>query len=349
MRSVHFYVIILSSFLVSCVSTSKFKAEQQEAQKNDSLYVWSQRTLKGCQDDNARLNKQKVALQEQTNEMSLQLSATKENYTQMRKQLHDLAAISSAQAESIKKSLDNMGAKDIYFRELQSALTQRDETILAVMMNLKAILGGMSAQDLSITVEKGAVYVDLPNQLLFNSDSTGTGIGYTVANKAKTILSRIARVLNDQPNAEVMVEGHIDSVSIAGDSLQTSLKDTANSSLPDSISNSLKDSATLSLKDNATSVLKDSTNANLMALLKDRLTDSAKGDWELSIKRATAIAQILQHEYNVSPTRITATGRTTPGRTRIVILPQMDQLLKVLEHKQGQTEPTASTPVTSGS
>lgn len=288
MRPVYLYFVILSSTMVSCVSTGKFKAMEQQSQKNDSLYTWSMRTLKSCQDTNNDLNKQKKALQDQTNDMRLEMIATKENNTEMRKQLHDLAAISSSQAQSLQKSLDNMSAKELYIRDLQSALTHRDSVNLAVVMNLKATLGGFGEKDVSIKVEKGVVYVDISDKLLFNSDSNS----YTVTDKAKTVLGRMARVLNDQPDIELMVEGHTDSISYS----------------PDSLSD----------------------------------------NWDISVRRATSLVRILQHQYNIAPVRMTAAGRSeyitvapndTPEgraanrRTRIVILPQLDQLLRLLERR----------------
>ena len=289
MRPVHFCLIICSSFLLSCVSTGKYKAMQQQAQQNDSLYIWSQRTLKACQDANNDLNKQKVTLQDQANDMRLEMNATKENNTQLRKQLQDLSALSSAQAESLKKSFDNMGARDSYLQDLRSALAHRDSMNLAVIMELKAILGGFSEQDVSIKLEKGVVYVDLSDTLLFNNDSNSC----TLNDKAKSVLGRLGRVLNDHSSVEFMVEGHTDSISYPLDSLT----------------------------------------------LQDH--------WDISVKRATALVKVLQNEYNISPIRMTAAGRSeyvtvaandTPEgraanrRTRIIILPQLDQLLKVLEH-----------------
>jgi len=186
MRPVYFSLVFLSSALVSCVSTGKFKAMQQEAQKNDSLYEWSQHTLKTCQDTNTGLNKQKSSLQDQMNSLNLELTASKENNMQLRKQLRDLSALSSSQAESIRKSMDNMGARDIYIQDLQSAIKHRDSVNLAVVMNLKAFLGGFSEQGLNIKVEKGVVYVDISDTLLFNGDTTG----FTMNDKAKAILGR---------------------------------------------------------------------------------------------------------------------------------------------------------------
>src|SRR5882757_8059551 len=124
MQSVNFYLICALVMLSSagCVSTGKFKAMEQQAQKNDSLYTWSQRTLKTCQDVNSDLVRQKTSLQNQTNDLDLQLTASKENNTLLRKQLKDLSAISSSQAESIKKSMDNMGAKDSYIQDLRAAI-----------------------------------------------------------------------------------------------------------------------------------------------------------------------------------------------------------------------------------
>ncbi|MES1159408.1 MAG: OmpA family protein [Bacteroidota bacterium] len=292
MRSVNYYLVCALVMVSSagCVSTSKFKAMELQAQKNDSLYTWSQRTLKTCQDVNSDLVRQKTSLQNQTNELDLQLTASKENNTLLRKQLKDLSAITSSQAESIKKSLDNMGAKDSYIQDLRAAIMHRDSVNLVVLMNLKAVLGNFGSQDVNIKVEKGAVYVDLSDTLLFNSDSNS----YTVGPRARGVLGRIARALNDGPEIEIMVEGHTDSVAYPQDIL------------PD--------------------------------------------NWDLSVKRATSLVRILQQDYNVSPIHLTAAGRSeyitvsandTPEgraanrRTRIVISPQIDQLLKLLERKQG--------------
>jgi chemotaxis protein MotB len=282
--------------MISCVSTGKFKAMQQEAQKNDSLYTWSQRTLKACQDANADLTKQKLNLQTQMNSISLELNASKENNVLLRKQMEALSALSKAQAESVKKSMDNIGAKDEYIQDLRSAVAHRDSVNLVALMNLKAYLGNQG-QDVVIKLEKGEVHVDLSDSLLFNGDSTG----YTVSEKAKPVLARLAKVLNNQPDIEFMVEGHTDSIPYA----QGALFD----------------------------------------------------NWDLSVKRATSVVRILQSQYNVSPARMTAAGRSeyinvasndTPEglaanrRTRIIIFPQLDRLINLLERKQGQAAPPAT-------
>jgi chemotaxis protein MotB len=268
---------------VGCVPAGKFKAMERQAHLSDSLYTQSMRTLNGCQDDNSQLTKQKSTLQQRDKDLSQQLTATNEVNGQLRKQLQDLSAVSTAQAESIKRSLDNMGANDSYMIALHSALSSRDSMNVAVVLNLKQALGGYGEQDVDIKLEKGAVHVDLSDSLLFNGDSTG----YTVSDKAKTVLGRLARALNDQPDVEFMVEGRCDTLA--------------------------------------------------------QPTDCVLDNWDIGVKRATAIVRILQND-RVSPARMTAAGKSewipmTPGDTtarpayhptRILILPQMDRLLQLL-------------------
>jgi chemotaxis protein MotB len=307
MRPVHNYLLIFVSapalLFTSCVSTGKYKAMQQEATKNDSLYTWSQRTLKASQDANADLSKQKNALQNDNNDLSLQLNASKDNVTMLRKQLKDLSALSSAQAESISKSLDNLTAKDAYLRDLQWAVSHRDSLNLAILMNLKASIGGY-AEDVNIQVEKGTLYVNLSDRILFDGDSNT----YILNTKAKAVLARLARVLNDNPTVQVMVEGNTDSI----------------------------------------------------AYPQPPLLDN----WDLSAKRATSVVRSLT-EYGVAPTRLIASaraeflplaandsaeGRTANRRTRIVILPDMEPVLRLLERRGWQTSSKKSpspTPDTS--
>lgn len=282
----------LAIFGSGCVSTGKFNAVQQQARVNDSLYQSSAAALKNCLDVNTSLIKQKSLLQDTMNDLGLQLNVTKDNNSLLAKQLSNLSTLSTTQAESIKKSLDNMGAKDAYFQRLHAALASRDSASLAILLNLKQALGGFADQGVTIRVDQGMIDVDLADKLIFTSDSNS----YTLTEKAKPILARLANALNNQPDIEFSVEGHTDSIAYPS------------------------------------GVLVD--------------------NWDLSVKRATAVVRMLQNDYHVSPLRMTAAGRgeyitagsnDTPDgraanrRTRIVILPQLGPLLKLIQ--QGQDQP----------
>ena len=142
----------------------------------------------------------------------------------------------------------------------------------------------MSDEDIEINVEKGVVYVSISDKLLFRSGS------YTVTSRAKEVLGKVAKVVNDKPELEFMVEGHTDNVPIKIDGIQD--------------------------------------------------------NWDLSVKRATAVVRILEKDFGVIPSRMTAAGRSyylpiadndtasnraKNRRTRIVVLPKLDQFYDLIE------------------
>ncbi len=273
-------------FLFSCVSSKKFKAAQA---KIDSLTAANAKLagdLKNCNDLTATDASKAAALQNQIDALNKQIDFLKQNHDATLKQLQDLSVISNSQAESIKKSLDNIGAKDEFITNLQAQLAHKDSVNMALVMNLKGAIGNMDDQDINIKVEKGVVYIDISDKLLFKSGS------WTVTEGAKTVLGKVAAVLKAQPDIEFMVEGHTDNKNFVRPNLQD--------------------------------------------------------NWDLSVKRATSVVRILQKQYGLDPAHITAAGRseyvpvagndTEEGRaanrrTRIVILPQLDQFFKLLEKK----------------
>jgi len=158
---------------------------------------------------------------------------------------------------------------------------------MALVMNLKGAIGNMDDKDINIKVDKGVVYIDISDKLLFKSGK------YEVSKDAKTVLGKVAAVLKNQSDIEFMVEGHTDNVPYRS------------------------------------GVLLD--------------------NWDLSVKRATAVVRILQNQYGLDPAKMAAAGRgeynplmdnnsdenrAVNRRTRIVILPQLDQFFKLLEAKK---------------
>jgi chemotaxis protein MotB len=289
-----FMVIALPLLLISCVSSKKFKKSQADYTALQTKYTALEGDLKTCNDAKADLTRQKSGLEtekaglnKQIADLNKQIDFLKETNTSVLKQLQDLSVVSSSQAESIKKSLENIGAKDIYIQDLQASLARKDSLNLALVMNLKGAIGNMDDQDINIKVDKGVVYIDISDKLLFKSGK------YEVTSQAKTVLGKVATVLKNQPDIEFMVEGHTDNVPYKN------------------------------------GVLLD--------------------NWDLSVKRATSVVRILQKEYGLDPKKIAAAGRgeynpimenTTAEnkaanrRTRIVILPQLDQFFKLLEPKK---------------
>ncbi|HTL10131.1 MAG TPA: OmpA family protein [Chitinophagaceae bacterium] len=272
----------------SCVSNKKFKAEQEKYAALNTQYTTLQGSLKTCEDERADAAKKKMLSDAEIESLNKQIAYLKENNTQALKQLQDLSVISSSQAESIKKSMENIGAKDSYIQDLQASIARKDSLNMALVMNLKGAIGNMDDKDINIKVDKGVVYIDISDKLLFKSGS------YDITSQANTVLGKVATVLKAQPDIEFMVEGHTDNIGFS----------------------------------------------------KGVLIDN----WDLSVKRATSVVRVLQKQYGLDPAHIAAAGRgeykpiadnsTAEGkaanrRTRIVILPQLDQFFKLLEPKKG--------------
>lgn len=277
---------LLPVLLFSCVSSKKFKALQSKYDSLNKSYGALQGDLKNCNDKTASLTRDKDDCNAKVDALNKQIAFLKENNTQALKQLEDMSVISGAQAQSIRKSLENLGAKDAYIQSLQQAMAHKDSLNMALVNNLKGAIGDLNDKDINIKVDKGVVYVDISDKLLFASGK------YDVTPRAKEVLGKVATVLKSQPNIEFMVEGHTD------------------------------------------------TKPYRKGVLLD--------NWDLSVKRATAVVRILQNQYGLEPSHIAAAGRgeyqpvatndTEEGRalnrrTRIVILPQLDQFFKLLEHK----------------
>jgi chemotaxis protein MotB len=276
-------------FLFSCVSSKKFKKSQADYAALQTQYNQTQGSLSACNDEKANLQRQKSSLETDIANLNKQMEFLKQNNTQALKQLEDLSVISSSQAESIKKSMENIGAKDSYIQTLQQQIAHKDSLNMALVMNLKGAIGDMNDEDINIKVDKGVVYIDISDKLLFKTAK------YDVTPQAKTVLGKVATVLKNQPDIEFMVEGHTDNVEYKGGGL---------------------------VLDN----------------------------WDLSVKRATSVVRILQKQYGLDPAKMAAAGRgeynpvsdntTKEGRasnrrTRIVILPQLDQFFKLLEPNKG--------------
>jgi chemotaxis protein MotB len=283
--------LLMGSTLVSCVSSKKFQALTDQYGKLNNELVAAQKETKACRDEKTEADRQRAIADAQREAqlaaMKEQVEFLKKNNNQALKQLEDLSVISSSQAESIKKSLDNIGSKDAYIQSIQQAAARKDSLNMALVMNLKGAIGDLNDKDVNIKVDKGVVYVDISDKVLFKTGS------FDLSDRAKTVLGKVALVLKNQPDIEFMVEGHTDNVAMKGD----------------------KD-----LMDN----------------------------WDLSVKRATTIVRLLQKQYEMNPAQMVAAGRaefrpladnsTEAGRaanrrTRIVILPQLDQFFKLLEKK----------------
>jgi chemotaxis protein MotB len=216
--------------------------------------------------------------------MTGQMEFLKKNNSDLINNMGNMTTLSTKGAQNIEKALETIKEKDLKITRMQDALTKKDSVTLALVTSLKSSVG-ISDPDIQINVEKGVVFISIADKLLFKSGS------YIVSDRAKEILAKVAKVVNDKPDFECMVEGHTDNVPFTGNNV---------------------------LLDN----------------------------WDLSVKRSTAIIRVLTRDLKVNPAQLIAAGRAEfiplvdnstaenraiNRRTRIVVLPKIDQFYDMIE------------------
>ncbi|CAN5243554.1 OmpA/MotB family protein [Spirosoma endophyticum] len=150
----------------------------------------------------------------QVSDLQAQVDYLKKTNTNLLDRMSDLSIVSKAGAESIKKSLETLNEQTKYTNNLNSSIQRKDSLNLALVMSLKRSLDDINDQDVQVEVKKGVVYVSLSDKLLFKSGS------YEVLPAAETVLGKVAKVVNDHKELDILVEGHTDAVPIATSSIK---------------------------------------------------------------------------------------------------------------------------------
>jgi chemotaxis protein MotB len=286
--------IVLIIFISSCVSKKSLTAVESE---RDQLMERYNKMASKCEEESKSMNMNREALskleakydkvKDQNTALESELEYLRSNNTNLLARLSDLSVLSQSSAESIQKSLETLNKQSSFIQGMTESIQRKDSINLSLVMNLKKSLADVNDTDVQVEVKKGVVYISLSDKMLFRTGSARIG------NEAKDILGKIAQVINDHGNLDVLVEGHTDNVPISNDCISD--------------------------------------------------------NWDLSVKRATSVVRVLQNEYGVDPSRLTAGGRSefspkddnaTPAgkaanrRTEIIILPKLDQFFKLLEGQE---------------
>ena len=192
-------ILISVMFVSSCVSKKDFAALQSEKTKTQAQLVTVKGNLQKClieQDEKV------FALTEQIK----YLQADKKNAL---KQVENLTVLTQSSSDNIKTVIAQLSAKDKYINGVREAMTQKDSLNLAIKYHLtRNLTEGIQDKDIEVNIEKTVVFISISDKLLFKSGS------YNVTDGAYTVLEKIAKVINDQPQMEVMIEGHTDTTPI---------------------------------------------------------------------------------------------------------------------------------------
>jgi chemotaxis protein MotB len=297
-------------FLFSCVSSKKFN------QLNGNFQD-CQKTVQSLKEQNQALDSKIAELQSKINkqikdieQLTGQLKETSQNLddsksanerlkqfnADLEKQLNSLKTGSSAEISrlmsklqeaqaDVQKREETLAQRTQRLQELEEILKQKDEAVKQLKKKVMDALLGFNNKGLTIQEKNGKVYVSLDEQLLFKTGQ------WVVDPKGQQALANLAEVLAQNPDINVMVEGHTDNVPMKG-------------------SGEVKDNWDLSVV-RATAVTK--------ILLKNK---------DIDPKRITSAGH---GEFFPIDDANTPEARQKNRRTEIILTPKLDELFKILE------------------
>lgn len=202
------FILLSTVILSSCVSKKEFVALQTEKQKTEKELLAVKTNLQKCLIDSEKEDAQMFALKEQVKYL-------KQDKKTALKQVEDLTVLTQSSSDNIKSVISQLSEKDKYINGIRDAMTQKDSLNLAIKYHLtKNLTEGIQDKDIEVNVEKTVVFISISDKLLFKSGS------YNVTDNAYTVLEKIAKVVNDQPEMDVMIEGHTDATPIKRNLIQ---------------------------------------------------------------------------------------------------------------------------------
>lgn len=203
MKKIFLYAAFLGAVISmgSCVSKKEFQQLQGDYANLQGLYNQSQVDLATARTHGKSLEDRLADAQRENEGLKRQLAALQGSL--------DKSLVQNNQGSiNISKLVDEINASNKYIKQLVEAKTKSDSLNLVLTNNLTRSLSRDELQEVDVKVLKGVVYVSLADNMLYRSGS------YEVNDRAKTTLSKIAKILSDYKDFEVLVEGNTDDVPI---------------------------------------------------------------------------------------------------------------------------------------
>ena len=256
----------------------------------------SKKDLQNCQSENRELTANYQATKEKlaAAEASLaaaqeQLSSTKKDYAKLQNSLDKSLTNANQNNISIEKLVDQINESNQYIRHLVEVKSKSDSLNMVLTNNLTRSLSREEMKEVDVQVMKGVVYISLADNMLYQSGS------YEVNSRAKETLSKIAKIIQDYKDYDVLIEGNTDNVPVSTTSAK--MKNIRN-------------------------------NWDLSALRASSVVQYLQDNFVVSPKRMTAGGR---GEYNPVTTNDTEVGKMRNRRTQIIITPKLDQFMDLID------------------
>ena len=255
-----------------------------------------QAELKNCQTENRELTgsyqntkEQLAAAQARVASLSDQLAEQQKAYKALQQSLDKSLANTSANSVNISKLVDQINESNQYIRHLVEVKSKSDSLNMVLTNNLTRSLSKEELKEVDVQVLKGVVYISLADNMLYKSGS------YEISERAEETLSKIAKIIMDYKDYDVLIEGNTDNVPV--NTKAVSMKNIRN-------------------------------NWDLSALRASSVVQYLQNRFGVAPKRLTAGGR---GEYNPVASNDTEVGKQRNRRTQIIITPKLDQFMDLID------------------
>ena len=196
-------VVLMSS----CASKKDLVACQDENKSLSTL-------LQSAKEDLAAKNSRITSLEEQQRGMQQALAAAEAKYAKQQELLDKSLSNASQNNISIEKLVDQINESNQYIRHLVEVKSKSDSLNLVLTNNLTRSLSKEELKEVDVQVLKGVVYISLADNMLYKSGS------YEINDRAAETLSKIAKIITDYKDYDVLIEGNTDNVPISRENIR---------------------------------------------------------------------------------------------------------------------------------
>lgn len=256
----------------------------------------SKKDLQNCQNENRELTnnyqdakEQLAASKARVTSLEDQLAQQKKDYAALQQSLDKSLNNTSANNINISKLVDQINESNQYIRHLVEVKSKSDSLNMVLTNNLTRSLSKEEMKEVDVQVLKGVVYISLADNMLYKSGS------YEINDRAEETLSKIAKIITDYKDYDVLVEGNTDNVPV--NSAAASMKNIRN-------------------------------NWDLSCLRASSVVQYLINHFNVSPKRLTAGGR---GEFNPLVSNDTELGKQRNRRTQIIITPKLDQFMDLID------------------
>jgi chemotaxis protein MotB len=206
--------LIIPLLTTACVGKKKFLTEVNQRQDCEKKAAQLQQDLRYAQSRMAEQDKSLTDLNANLRQLENDKGRLTTELKYKEKQINDITDQRLSQKQQMEAALaakaKELEAREQVIAELQQAIAQRDEKLNGILTKIQIALAQYTADDLSVEVKNGKLYVALSDKLLFESGSA------KLDRRGRDALSSLSGVLSKYPDLDIIVEGHTDNVPMKG-------------------------------------------------------------------------------------------------------------------------------------